>query len=677
MTDRSLTPLEARAEIDRLTSEIAKHDALYHGRDAPKISDAEYDTMRRKLDALEADFPDMVRADSPSHKVGVAPVKGFAKIAHTKPMTSLSNVFSEGEALDFLTRVRRFLGMEQNPVLWVEPKIDGLSLSIRYENGQLVCASTRGDGMTGEDVTTNVRTIGQIPQSLPGAPERLEVRGEVYISKSDFPKLNKMQETIGKPAFANPRNAAAGSLRQLDPSITAQRPLKFFAWDVGEVSAPLGETMHEIREKLQNFGFAWPEPSALCSSANELTALYQKMERGRADLDFDIDGCVIKIDRLDLQDRLGFVARAPRWATAWKFPAERAETTLDSIVIQVGRRGTLTPVAHLEPVTVGGVVVARATLHNEDEIAKKDVREGDRVIVRRAGDVIPQVVEPIKDKKHDARPAFVMPDTCPECGAAAVRNVGEAARRCTGGLTCPAQATERLKHFVARDALDIDGMGEAAVRLFRENGWLAHPGDLFRLKEKYAADIMALDGWGDKSADNLFASIDERRNVPTDRFIFALGIAQVGATTAKRLAVAFGSFDAFREAASDDLLAIEGIGLEVAGEIRAFFAEPHNTKVVDDLLSQITVVPYVATVQSKSAITGKTVVFTGTLERMTRAEAKARAEASGAKVAGSVTAKTDLVVIGQAPGTKLKKAQKLGVTILSENDWLEMLEGKD
>ena len=690
----ALTPDEAATELEALAKEIAGHDIAYHQHDAPTISDAEYDALRRRNAELEALYPELIRPDSPSARVGAAPAGGFRKIRHAVPMLSLGNAFTAEDVHDFLASVRSFIkelrdDPERPVAIMAEPKIDGLSCSLRYEKGRFVQAATRGDGSEGEDVTANVRTIKDVPQRLNGAaPDVLEIRGEVYMDRSDFAALNARRAEAGEPIFANPRNSAAGSLRQLDPSITASRPLRFFGYTWGEVSEPLGKTIAEIRKRFSDWGFRLNEPSRLCHSAEELLAYYDEIGALRSSLPFDIDGVVYKVDRLDWQERLGFVSRAPRWATAHKFPAEQAQTVLKAIDIQVGRTGALTPVARLEPITVGGVVVSNATLHNEDEIRRKDVRIGDTVVVQRAGDVIPQIVRVIPERRPEGAAEYVFPDHCPECGSLAVREEGEAVRRCTGGLICPAQAVERLRHFVSRNAFDIEGLGDKHIRAFYADGLIKTPGDIFRLAEKDKASLTPLrsrEGWGPKSAQKLFDAIESRRTIPLDRFIYALGIRQVGEATAKLLARHYGSFAAWRagmEAAQDregeawrDLTAIDQIGPSVADDLLAFFAEEHNRTVLDDLAAQLTVEDFVRPRATSSAVAGKTVVFTGTLETMTRPEAKARAEFLGAKVAGSVSGKTDYLVVGADAGSKAAKARELGVTTLTEQEWLDLIGG--
>jgi len=618
------------------------------------------------------------------------------------PMLSLSNVFSDEELGDFIDRVRRFLGLPADEAVAViaEPKIDGLSCSLRYEDRKLVQAATRGDGAEGEDITRNIETITDIPKTLPkDAPDTIEMRGEIYMRRDDFIALNEKQEAAGKQIFANPRNAAAGSVRQLDPTITAARPLKFFGYALGEIKAPIADTQEGIKQKLAAWGFTQAEPFALCESVDDIIAYYNKIMGLRAALPYDIDGVVYKVNRLDWQQRLGFVSRSPRWATAHKFPAERAMTVLEAIDIQVGRTGALTPVARLTPINVGGVVVSNATLHNEDEIARKDVRIGDTVVIQRAGDVIPQVVEVILEKRPKNTQKFSYPDHCPVCHSLAIREEGEVVRRCTGGLICRAQAVERLKHFVSRDAFDIEGMGAKIIEQFWEDGLIATPGDIFRLAKedkKSLTPLRAREGWGDLSAKNLFDAIEARRTIGFERFIYALGIRQVGQATAKILAGNYKTLSDWREqmmhAAQEraanadehkkpanvgpayaDLCSLEGIGMSMADDLCGFFAEEKNRDILDDLERELTVEPYIVSIRSDSAVVGKTVVFTGTLEKMTRAEAKARAESLGAKVAGSVSKKTDYLVAGADAGSKLKNAKELGVSVLSEEEWLALI----
>jgi DNA ligase (NAD+) len=669
------TEAEAARELARLAGEIALHSKAYHGDDAPTISDADYDALVRRNAAIEAAFPALVRTDSPSGLVGSAPVSGFAKVTHAKPMLSLDNVFSSQEARDFVGRVRRFLGLgEDVPVaLLAEAKIDGLSASLRYEAGRLVTAATRGDGAVGEDVTANIRHVSGLPQALPAsAPVVVEVRGEVYMLRAAFLALNERQAAVGEKVFANPRNAAAGSLRQLDAGITASRPLGFLAHGWGEVSGALPDTQSGMMAAIAAWGFDIGDLRRTCADIDEALAFTAAIEARRADLPFDIDGVVYKVERLDWQARLGQVARSPRWATAHKFAAEQAETTLLAIDIQVGRTGALTPVARLQAVTVGGVVVTNATLHNADEIARLDVRVGDRVRVQRAGDVIPQVLGVVSGAGERA-PPFVFPSVCPVCGSHAVREAGEVVTRCTGGLTCAAQRSERLRHFVSRLAFDIEGLGSERIEQFAAAGLVATPGDIFRLTREA---LLALPGFKAKSADNLVAAIAARRSVGLDRFLYALGIRHVGEVTARDLARAFGSAEAVQAAAlaaADDaeargrLTDIGGIGPVVAEALIDFFAEPHNQTSVADLLAQVTPVPLAAAKQT--ALNGQTVVFTGSLAALTRDEARAQAEALGAKVAGSVSARTNLVVAGADAGSKRAKAEALGVRVIDEAEW--------
>ncbi|HAU29215.1 MAG TPA: DNA ligase (NAD(+)) LigA [Rhodospirillaceae bacterium] len=676
-----LTPEEAARELERLAREIAHHDRLYHEKDTPEISDAAYDALRQRNNAIESRFPELVRADSPSRKVGAAPARGFGKIRHKIPMLSLDNAFSPDDAQEFDAGIRRFLGLDAHaPIAYVaEPKIDGLSCSLRYEKGHLVYAATRGDGEEGEDVTANARTIQSLPETLaPGAPDILEVRGEVYMSRQDFVTLNERAEMAGEKPFANPRNAAAGSLRQLDSSITARRQLSFIAYAWGELSVPLAPTHSEALVRLQALGFT-PNEHVLCQSAKDLVACWQDMQERRPSLDYDIDGVVYKIDDLALRERLGFVSRSPRWAIAHKFPPEQAHSFIRSIIVQVGRTGVLTPVANLEPISVGGVWVSRATLHNADEIARKDIRVKDMVVVQRAGDVIPQIVRVILEKRPgDAKP-FTFPDTCPECGSPVIREEGLVAHRCTGGLACPAQAKERLRHFASRNALDIAGLGEKTISEFWEEGILHTPADIFHLQNRLEL-FKTREGWGEKSVGNLLAAIEARRSIPLERFIFALGIPQIGEATARLIAMHFTDWTHFRTSMQGDptsafsaLKSIDGIGDSMAGDILAFFDNPQNREVLDALETQLTLQPFMPTETETSPVSGKTVVFTGTFSGITRREIKARAETLGAKVASTVTAKTDYLVAGSDPGSKRNHAESLGVTILSEEQWNSLI----
>ena len=684
-----LTEAEASAELARLATELGQHDEAYHSRAAPLISDADYDALRQRNFAIEARFPSLKRADSPSERLGAAPASGFAKVTHSRPMLSLDNAFTDDDVRDFLDRVRRFLGLDADADIAVvaEAKIDGVSAALRYEDRRLILGATRGDGQVGEDITRNLLTIAEIPVQLPSAaPEIFEVRGEVYMSRQAFFALNEAQTAAERTPFANPRNAAAGSLRQLDPSITAERRLGFLAYAWGEVSELPADTQWGVLAALRDWGFRVQEEIHLCHSADDMLAHYRAIEAMRANLAYDIDGVVYKIDRLDWQDRLGQVSRAPRWATAHKFPPEQAQTVLEGIDIQVGRTGALTPVARLKPVTVGGVVVSNATLHNEDYIRDKDIHIGDTVVVQRAGDVIPQVVEVVIDARPEDAKAYSFPDRCPACGSHAVREGDEAARRCTGGLICPAQAVERLRHFVSRDAFDIEGLGEKQIQVFFEEAMVRTPADIFRLEARSTAgeiNLVEREGWGETSVGNLFAAIHERRQMALDRFIYALGIRHIGQSNARLLARNYLSYDALQTAmveaqsregeAYDELLNIDGIGTAVADALLDFFDESHNREALAALSEEVRVLPLEAMDTSATPVAGKTVVFTGTLEKMTRSEAKARAEALGAKVAGSVSKKTDIVIAGPGAGSKLTKAQNLGVEVMSEDDWLALI----
>ncbi|MDQ3245290.1 MAG: NAD-dependent DNA ligase LigA [Pseudomonadota bacterium] len=668
----AMTEAEAANRLMRLAKEIARHDRLYHDRDAPEISDADYDALVRENRELEERFPHSVRADSPSKRLGAAPTTALSRVAHARPMLSLENAFSEEEVGEFVTRVRRFLSLAaDDPVtMTAEPKIDGLSCSLRYERGELVLAATRGDGAVGEDVTPNARTIADIPQRIAGAPDVLEVRGEVYMSKVDFAALNERQEASGGKIFANPRNAAAGSLRQKDASITAARPLRFLAHGWGELSERLAETQFGAMKRIEAFALPVADLLVRCVSLEEIIAHYRAIEHARADLPFDIDGVVYKVDRLGWQERLGQVARAPRWGLAHKFPAEKAETTLEAIDIQVGRTGKLTPVGRLKPVGVGGVIVANVTLHNRDEIARLGLRVGDRIRIQRAGDVIPQVVENLT--RDQPRDDYEFPDHCPQCESEAVAADGEVDVRCTGGLICPAQRIERLKHFVSRGALDIDGLGEKTIVEFVELDWLHSPADIFRL-HRHRDALLGREGWKEKSVDNLLAAIDSKREPEPARFLFGLGIRHVGVVTAKDLLRCFGTVEALRAAAMGadaqaELSSVEGVGPVVAEALVDFFHEEHNRQVLDDLLSEVRPQPFKSDARA-TEWSGKTIVFTGSLQTMSRDEAKAQAERLGARAAGSVSAKTDLVVAGPGAGSKLKKAEEFGVRVIGEEEW--------
>ena len=707
------TDSEAAERLAFLAAEIARHNALYHGEDAPEISDADYDALVRENIALEAQFPQLVRPDSPSSLVGSAPAGHLAKVTHAMPMLSLDNAFADEDVSEFVSRVRRYLSLtpDEPIALTAEPKIDGLSCSLRYEQGVLVLAATRGDGAVGEDVTANVRTIEDIPQTLSRSspdtngeteeiPGVFEIRGEVYMAKEDFAALNaRLLEEADDPSkarqFANPRNAAAGSLRQKDPAITASRPLRFLAHGWGETSALPAETQKGVMDAIARWGVPVSDDLVRVGDDGQALAHYRGIEARRADLPFDIDGVVYKIDRLDWQKRLGFVARAPRWAIAHKFPAEKAQTILRGIDIQVGRTGKLTPVARLEPVTVGGVVVTNATLHNADEIGRLNVWPGDRIVVQRAGDVIPQIVDNLS--RDESRGSWPFPQVCPQCGSAAEREPGEVDYRCTGGLICPAQRVERLRHFASRHALDIEGLGTVHIENFFRDGLVRAPADIFRLTKEI---LLGRERWAELSAANLIAAIDAKRRPPLDRFLFALGIRHVGEVTARDLARRYRSWEALkatidaavaaRAAAipavgeSDDKFAARvakelaaiietpGVGPEVALALIDFFAEPHNQDAVADLLSQLAPTDVIHETRA-SEVSGKTVVFTGALETMSRDEAKAQAEALGARTAGSVSAKTDLVVAGPGAGSKLKKATELGIQIIDEEDWARIV----
>lgn len=709
---KKLTKEEAEAELDALAARIDAADAAYYQADAPTISDAEYDALRRRLTLIERTFPKLKRETSPNARVGVSPSTAFDKLEHAEAMLSLDNAFDESDVSDFVARVRRFLKLNENEPLDLtsEPKIDGLSLSLRYENGVLKSGATRGDGRVGENVTANVLTIDDIPKRISADFDALEVRGEVYISPTDFKHLNEELVAGGETPAANPRNAAAGSLRQIDAAVTASRPLRFFAHGWGDASAPLADTYFDAMKRIGDFGFPVNPRLQVGAGVDDLIAAYRDIETARSSLDYDIDGVVYKVNRLDYQARLGFVARSPRWAIAHKFPAERATTILEGIDIQVGRTGALTPVARLRPVTVGGVVVSNATLHNEDEIERKDIRVGDEVVVQRAGDVIPQIVEAHADKRKSGVRRYKFPRVCPACGSAAVRETNpktgkqDVVRRCTGGLICPAQAVERLKHFVSRKALDIDGLGEKQAATFFEQEIIREPADIFTLRarqdagdidlytyKKKADGALALkDGapvaTNEKSVANLLDAIDARRSPPLDRFINALGIRHVGETTAGLFARHFHTFDAFVEAAlaardADseayrEFLSIDGVGEFVAAGAIEFFSEPHNRDAVGRLLAEVSPAELEARSVGDSLVAGKMVVFTGTLETMTRDEAKAQATGLGAKVAGSVSSKTDYLVAGPGAGSKLAKAEGLGVKVLTENEWRALIGGQ-
>ena len=702
-----LTRQEAERELARLAREIEEHDRRYHREDAPVISDADYDRLRQRNAAIEARFPDLARPDSPSTRVGAAPSVHFGPVRHARAMLSLDNLFAEEDVQDFVAGIRRFLAWpaDQELVFTAEPKIDGLSMSLRYEQGRLVTAATRGDGTTGENVTANIRTLDEIPDQLPpGAPDIVEIRGEVYMRRDDFLALNERMAAETGRVFANPRNSAAGSLRQIDPQVTRSRPLRFFAYGWGEISQLPADSYYEVVQTFASWGFKVNENIVRCTSTSQMLAHYHAIAARRAELPYDIDGVVYKVDRLDLQERLGFRSRSPRWASAHKFAAEQAMTVVEGIDIQVGRTGALTPVARLQPVTVGGVVVTNATLHNEDYIKGignngqalrdgRDIRVGDTVIVQRAGDVIPQVLDIVPDRRPADARAYVFPDRCPACDSHAVREEGEAVRRCTGGLVCPAQAVERIRHFVSRHALDIEGLGEKQIAFFYHADdptlRIRTPADIFTLRrrqEEAGLTLTGVDGFGTVSVRKLFQAIDARRKVPLSRFVYALGIRHVGETNAKRLARSFGSFQALRSTAESAQLPapegdrgnaawlalneVSGIGTIVAAAVVEFFAEPHNREVIEALLDEVEVLDEELVGAVTSPVSGKTVVFTGTLERMTREEAKAMAESLGAKVSGSVSRNTDLVVAGPGAGSKLKQARELGVEVIDEDQWL-------
>ncbi|MGM4981538.1 MULTISPECIES: NAD-dependent DNA ligase LigA [Rhizobium] len=707
-----LTEEEAAAALAYLAAEIARNDALYHSKDAPEISDADYDALKRRNDAIEARFPELIRADSPSRRVGAAPSETFAPVVHARPMLSLDNTFSQEDVADFVASVYRFLGrLPDNSIAFTaEPKIDGLSMSIRYENGRMVSAATRGDGTTGENVTANIRTIKEIPQTLPaGAPAVVEVRGEVYMAKSDFLALNAQMEAEGKQTYVNPRNTAAGSLRQLDAKVTASRKLKFFAYAWGEMSNMPADTQFGMVQTFKTWGFPVNPLMERLNSVNDILGHYQEIGLQRPDLDYDIDGVVYKVDSLELQARLGFRSRSPRWATAHKFPAEQAFTHLIDIDIQVGRTGALTPVARLEPITVGGVVVTNATLHNADYIRGignkgepirdgRDIRVGDMVIVQRAGDVIPQIVDVVLEKREASSVPYEFPRVCPVCGSHAVRDINEktgkvdAVTRCTGGFICRAQATEHLKHFVSRNAYDIEGLGSKQIDFFFASDdpalQIKTAPDIFTLERRQQSSLTKLeniDGFGKVSVGKLYAAINERRQIALHRFIFALGIRHVGETTAKLLARSYGTYEAFEMAmkeavplagdAWNDLNNIEGIGEVVARAIVEFYKEPRNTEVIASLLKEVQPQEAEQPVTSGSPVAGKTVVFTGSLEKFTRDEAKAKAESLGAKVSGSVSKKTDIVVAGPGAGSKLDKAREFDVQVMTEDEWLDLIGG--
>ena len=702
----TLSVREAGKELAALSEELAAHNNAYHTEDRPLISDADYDALKKRNLAIEERFPDLKLENSPSDQVGAAPSQKFGKVAHKVSMLSLDNAFNDEDVADFIDRIRRFLslGTDEMVAITAEPKIDGLSASLRYENGIFVRGATRGDGSTGEDITANLRMLKNIPEKLSGdnIPDVVEVRGEVYMTKSEFLALNERMEAAGKQPYVNPRNTAAGSLRQLDAKVTASRPLEFFAYAWGEVSAMPETTQMGMVELFKTWGFDINPMMKRFETLETLLAHYRQIEADRAALDYDIDGVVYKVDRLDWQERLGFVTKAPRWAIAHKFPAEKATTVLNDIEIQVGRTGALTPVAKVEPVTVGGVVVSNATLHNKDYVrgigqdgepirGGKDLRVGDTVVLQRAGDVIPQIVDIDLDKRTNDAVPFIFPSRCPACGSEAVRDRNEktgkvdAVTRCTGGMICPAQAIERLKHFVSRNAYDIEGLGARQVEVFYEEGRIMNVADIFTLEERDKRNLKPLkakDGFGETSVRNLFNAINEKRSIDLHRFIFGLGIRHVGDTTAKTFAKTYGSFEALREAAIaakdneseafQDLVNIDGIGETAANALIEFVNEPHNANILDQLLAEVTPIPPEAA-DENSPVAGKTVVFTGSLEQMSRDEAKAMAERLGAKVAGSVSKKTDLLVAGPGAGSKLKKATELGIETVDEQGWFDLI----
>lgn len=685
----TITEKQAAAELEKIAQEMAKADIAYYQNDAPYMSDAEYDALKQRNIELEAQFPQLIRPDSPSKRIGAPLQSGFGKVAHRFPMLSLGDVFSIEEVENFIEGVKRFLHSDSDISFMCEPKIDGLSFTARYEHGIFVQGATRGDGTTGEDITANLRTISQLPQKISGnVPEILEIRGEVYMAKKDFFALNQKNEDEGKKLFANPRNAAAGSLRQLDPKVTKKRNLSIFAYTWGEVSNRVWSSQEDFFNHLQNWGFPTNPNNQLCHSVKEIESFFENLMQIRAGLAYDIDGVVYKVNDIALQERLGFLTRTPRWAIAHKFPAEQAITVINNIRIQVGRTGALTPVADLEPINVGGVIVSHATLHNEDEIKRKDIRIGDSVIIQRAGDVIPQIVAVIKEKRPLDSQEFSFPHFCPQCGAHAIREEDEAVRRCTGGLTCPAQAIERLKHFVSRDAMDIDGLGAKIIEEFYHEGIIKNPVDIFTLEQRNQGEedlfnhnlglkIEQREGWGKKSVENLFNAINKRKKISLARFIYALGIRQVGIATARLIAQNFTSWKNFAEDMqnrnTEKLLAIDGIGEAMAKDMVEFFQEEHNLNTISSLLSYINVEDFTDTANHNTALSGKTVVFTGTLEHLTRAEAKAKALSAGAKVSGSVSKNTDFVILGTDAGNKAAKAAELGISILSEKDFIEML----
>ena len=694
------TDADAKSELEKLSALLAKANMDYHGLDTPTLDDAEFDRLKQRNAALETAFSHLVRADSPSVQVGAAPSDRFSKVTHSVAMLSLSNAFEDTDVEEFDARIRKYLGISSSEPLafTAEPKIDGLSLSLRYENGTLVQAATRGDGYVGENVTANARTLSDVPHVLENAPDVLEVRGEVYMAQSDFVALNAAQIARGAKVFANPRNAAAGSLRQLDSEITRSRPLRFFAYAWGELSTPLSDTQKGAINRLDSFGFSTNPLTALCDGPTAMIAHYRQIEQRRASLGYDIDGVVYKVDDLALQGRLGFRSTTPRWAVAHKFPAELAWTRLEGIDIQVGRTGALSPVARLQPVTVGGVVVSNATLHNEDYIAGhgakgedirggRDVRLGDWVQIYRAGDVIPKIADVDLRKRPDDAVAFQFPSVCPECGSLAARDAGDAVRRCTGGIICPAQAIENLKHFVSRGAFDIDGLGAKQVEQFHGDGWVAEPADIFTLRDRFGQGLQQLknrDGWGDKSANKLFDAIDDKRKVGFGRVLFALGVRHIGEAASNLIAAHYGTWQALETAmdqaallegeAWDELIGIDGVGSVMASSLVHAFCQNSERAAIDRLVAHLDISEVIPFDTSDSPVAGKTVVFTGTLELMSRAEAKAKAESLGVKVSGSVSVKTDILVAGHGAGSKTKKASDLGIKTIDEAGWLDLIK---
>lgn len=694
------TDADAKSELEKLSALLAKANMDYHGLDTPTLDDAEFDRLKQRNAALETAFSHLVRADSPSVQVGAAPSDRFSKVTHSVAMLSLSNAFEDTDVEEFDARIRKYLGISSSEPLafTAEPKIDGLSLSLRYENGTLVQAATRGDGYVGENVTANARTLSDVPHVLENAPDVLEVRGEVYMAQSDFDALNAAQIARGAKVFANPRNAAAGSLRQLDSEITRSRPLRFFAYAWGELSTPLSDTQKGAINRLDSFGFSTNPLTALCDGPTAMIAHYRQIEQRRASLGYDIDGVVYKVDDLALQGRLGFRSTTPRWAVAHKFPAELAWTRLEGIDIQVGRTGALSPVARLQPVTVGGVVVSNATLHNEDYIAGhgakgedirggRDVRLGDWVQIYRAGDVIPKIADVDLRKRPDDAVAFQFPSVCPECGSLAARDAGDAVRRCTGGIICPAQAIENLKHFVSRGAFDIDGLGAKQVEQFHGDGWVAEPADIFTLRDRFGQGLQQLknrDGWGDKSANKLFDAIDDKRKVGFGRVLFALGVRHIGEAASNLIAAHYGTWQALETAmdqaallegeAWDELIGIDGVGSVMASSLVHAFCQNSERAAIDRLVAHLDISEVIPFDTSDSPVAGKTVVFTGTLELMSRAEAKAKAESLGVKVSGSVSVKTDILVAGHGAGSKAKKAADLGIKTMDEAGWLDLIK---